>query len=455
MMPAFTSRVIGVLKIRGVTPLACRSCRSRMLSIAWWLVGGSGAAVWMFAAMNLRSPYLLPMRSAAPWIWMAAGLLAAGWLCFRGRRGFSRLLPVHLIACVALLSGIVAGRGHWLHIQNRKTVMDTPSERMPEVGKHLIIGWLGFEEMRVLAAKGGIAGIFLTSHDFRHGVTVGEIRRTVDTLQSARREAGLPQLWIATDQEGGLVEKLSPPVPEQAALGSLLLNLDGPGLAADPERSAEIVRLVTDYAEVQGRALAEAGINLNFSPVVDLRPATPPDVLDLHSRIASRALAADPATVALAGETYVRTLAKHGITSVLKHFPGLGRVSADTHHFAASLTEAPAVLHATDWLPFREISGNTGAGIMLGHVRLASLDPEHPASCSSAVMRGLLRNQWGVTGLLVTDDFSMTPIFHRPGGIVRAARTSMAAGVDLILLSYDAEAVYDLLADGLANAAAH
>jgi len=61
-------------------------------------------------------------------------------------------------------------------------------------------------------------------------------------------------------------------------------------------------------------------------------------------------------------------------------------------------------------------------------------------------MRDLLRHQWSLTGLLVTDDFSMTPIFHAPGGIVRAAERSLAAGVDLILLSYDGAAVYDLLA---------
>jgi beta-N-acetylhexosaminidase len=182
-----------------------------------------------------------------------------------------------------------------------------------------------------------------------------------------------------------------------------------------------------------------------------LRSATPPAALDLHSRIAARALAADPETVALAGESYVRALARHGVTAVLKHFPGLGRVPADTHHFASNLSASPADLHTSDWLPFRKISANTGAGIMLGHVRLTALDPEHPASCSSAVIRGLLREKWGTKGLLVTDDFSMTPIFHGPGGIVRAARTSMAAGVDLILLSYDAESAYDLLAAELAR----
>lgn len=81
---------------------------------------------------------------------------------------------------------------------------------------------------------------------------------------------------------------------------------------------------------------------------------------------------------------------------------------------------------------------------MLSHVRVNVLDPDHPASCSLAVVRHL-RETWGFTGLLVTDDFSMAPIFHGYGGIARAAEECMAAGVDLILFSYDASAVYDLL----------
>jgi beta-N-acetylhexosaminidase len=315
---------------------------------------------------------------------------------------------------------------------------------MPELGNHLIIGWLGKQDTLFLAANGGIAGVFLTKRDFPANTTVEDIRKTVDEIQAARRAAGLPPLWIATDQEGGPVAKLSPPLTVQPALKTLLADLDGPDLAKQPDRAAEIIRRVSAYADAQGRELAEAGINLNFAPVVDLRPSTPRNALDFHSRIDTRALAADPATVALAGETYVRVLAKHGVTSVLKHFPGLGRVPADTHHFAATLDVPLHELASADWLPFRKISVNTGAGMMLGHVRVNRLDPDHPVSCSSVAVR-LLRDDWGFRGLLVTDDFSMAPISHGPGGIGHAAKQSMAAGVDLILLSYDAEAVYDLL----------
>lgn len=425
-----------------------RMPRSRLLAAVFWLATGVASGAWLFAALNLRSPYLLGVRETVCGLWMTVGFLALIWALFRGKRNFPH--PLHFLAAAALLGGMLAGHGRWLHFHHRQRVMQTPASGMPEIGKHLIVGWLGFEETCALAAKGAIAGIFLTRHDFPPLVTAGEIRRTVDSLQAARREAGLPPLWVAADQEGGPVAKLSPPLPKQPALGTLLTDFDGPGLAADPARAAEIVSGVTAYADVQGQALAAAGINMNFAPVVDLRPATPPDALDLHSRIANRALAADPAVVALAGETYVRVLKRHGVTAIIKHFPGLGRVPADTHHFAARLDASAPDLDATDWLPFREISRSASAGIMLGHVRVTALDPERPASGSRATVR-LLRETWGASGLLVTDDFSMSPISHGRGGIVRAAEQSMAAGVDLILLSYDGESVYDLLGAHLAD----
>ena len=418
--------------------------RSRFLAGLVWLTVGLASAVWVFVALHLRSPYLLPLRDRVFWIWIAVGGVAAVFLFLQRKRLRPGFHPLHLAACAAVLGSAFAGMGHWNHSRNRQKVLNTSARGMPEIGKHLVVGWLGYDETRSLAAKGGIAGVFLTQRDFPPGARISEIRRTVDALQTARREAGLPPLWIATDQEGGPVSKLSPPLPLQPALGTLLKDLDGPDLASQPGRAAEIVRRVTAYADAQGQALAEAGINLNFAPVVDLRPAAPPGPLDRNSRIYHRALAADPATVALAGETYVAVLARHGVTAILKHFPGLGRVPADTHHFSARLVVPIADLLTTDWVPFREISKHTMAGIMLGHVQLTPLDPDHPASGSPATVK-FLRETWGVTGLLVTDDFSMVPISHGPGGMVGAAENSMAAGVDLILLSYDAQAVYDLL----------
>lgn len=313
---------------------------------------------------------------------------------------------------------------------------------MPEVGRHLMIGWLGIHETSVLAEKNAIAGVFLTSRDFPKGATIHDIRMVVDQLQAVRKKAGLPALWIATDQEGGPVEKLSPPLPRLPALAKEIAGLDRQG----------VVSRVRGYADAQGVFLADAGINMNFAPVVDLMPKQKPGALDIHSRIATRAFSADPEIVTLVAQTYVTTMEGHGIKSILKHFPGLGSVPEDTHHFAASLDVPTHHLESRDWLPFRKITGATTAGIMLGHVKLTAIDPANPASCSRLIIQDLLRKQWGCNGLLVTDDFSMTPIFHGKGGIWAAAEKSINAGVDVILLSYDAEAAYDLLADSIRSA---
>lgn len=402
------------------------------------------SGLWLLVAAQLRSPYLCALRGPLVGLWLGAGLAAVVWWLHGGRR--VRVRRRHWFAAAVTLGALVSGQQqvqHWLH---RHWVLTTPANLTP-VGRHLIVGWLGLDTTRALAAKGAIAGVFLTRRDFPPGAGLAEIRRVVDALQSARVEAGLPRLWIATDQEGGPVAKLSPAVPAQPGLGTLLAEFDRPGLADDPARAERLVARVRAYAEPQARALAAAGINLNFAPVLDLKPERAIGLLDRHTKIATRALGREPEVVSLAGETYVRVLAEHGITGVLKHFPGLGRVGADTHHFRAELTGTAEELEAHDWRPFRTVASRTGAAIMLGHVVVGAVDARQPASCSAAVARGLLRERWGLRGLLVTDDFSMAPIFHGPGGLTEATRRSLAAGVDLILLSYDAEAVFDLLAE--------
>ena len=226
-----------------------RMRRSGLLSAMQWLAAGLFSAAWVVAAVQLRSPYLLRVREWVFWLWLAGGWLALRWMLRQGRSILTCCRPVQLVACTAVAGAVLAGHGRWRHEQHRRHVLTTPLERMPEVGKHLIIGWLGFEPISNLAVRNAIAGVFLTSRDFPAGSGVVEIRRVVDALQSARRAAGLPQLWIATAQEGGPVAKLSPPLPQQPALGTSLTDLDGPGIADDPQRAAEIVRRVTAYAE--------------------------------------------------------------------------------------------------------------------------------------------------------------------------------------------------------------
>jgi len=130
------------------------------------------------------------------------------------------------------------------------------------------------------------------------------------------------------------------------------------------------------------------------------------------------------------------------VRCTLKHFPGLGRVVADTHLESADLALSPGELASTDWLPFRALMRRHDVIVMLGHARLTAIDAARPVSFSQPVVRGLLRTDWGYDGLLMTDDFSMGAVTYSPQGIGGGSVEALNAGVDLILVSYDPDQFY-------------
>ena len=270
------------------------------------------------------------------------------------------------------------------------------------------------------------------------GKTAADIAAEIRGLQAARAAAGLPPLWVSTDQEGGPVSRLSPPLPEEPPLATLAR----PGLPP-AQAAAEAYR----YGARQGKALSALGVNLDLSPVVDLRPSGPPDPRDRNTHIAQRAISADPDAVALVALAYARGLEAQGVQATAKHFPGLGRVAADTHQTGARLATAPAELAARDWRPFRQVLGGSHAWLMLSHVSLDAVDPENPVSHSATVVRDILRTAWGYDGVLVTDDMTMGAIYDH--GLCPAVEKTLNAGVDMVLVSYDTDKAYDALACAL------
>src|SRR5262249_35054657 len=156
---------------------------------------------------------------------------------------------------------------------------------------------------------------------------------------------------------------------------------------------------------------------------------------DWFTHIHQRAISNDPEVVAVAAGAYCDGLNEAGVRCTLKHFPGLGRVFADTHRGAASLEAAPDELEQTDWVPFRTLMARPDAVTMLAHVTLTALDRENPVSFSRAAVAKLLRGDWHYGGLLVTDDFSMGAVYRSRDGIAEAAVAAINAGVDLVLVS--------------------
>ena len=306
----------------------------------------------------------------------------------------------------------------------RHTVLNAPLEIRQLLSQHIVLGYQHRSEIKKLLDEELVKGVFITRRNMKD-LSLPQFQTLTADLHNS------PLRWLATDQEGGLVQRLSPPLPRQQALHKVVA-----------QAKTEWQSAVKQYAQQQGGHLAQLGINLNFAPVVDLPPQT--TFWDKHSLIAARVIADDAAAITQVGQVYSKALLETGVLPCLKHFPGLGGAQTDTHFFAAQLTTSIANLQAKDWQPFRQISQQLPVAMMLGHIKLAELDEHYPASFSPAVIR-FLRDKWQYQGLLITDDFSMFPVYGSRLGIGKAALQALNSGVDLILLAYDYRLFYPVM----------
>ncbi|MDR3353039.1 MAG: hypothetical protein LBO00_08605 [Zoogloeaceae bacterium] len=401
------------------------------LALAWIPL-----ALCFFLLQYFKQPLLYIWRPVETPLLLLAAVLGV-WLARRTRRTearrWRRWEASLRLGLWLMVGGFVLGGEAWF-LWQKHTVL-AGSVALERMGQHFVVGFRDFEEVRPLAERGLIGGIYLGKRNLR-GESVAGLRAKIDALQALRRKANLPPLFVMADQEGGIVSHLSPLVEAQPALATLVSD-------GGPETLEERAHA---YGQRQGAALAALGVNMNLAPVVDLKPAQDRDWRDRHTRIDRRAIAADPRIVERVASAYGRGLAAHGILPTVKHFPGLRAVRADTHLVPATLALSPEE-QQEDWLPFREVTARTGAAMMLAHVRLPEIDPERPASLSRVLVQEVLRSKkkggWNYQGLLITDDLNMGAVYA--DGIGLAATRALDAGVDLILISYDPDQYYPAL----------
>ncbi len=322
----------------------------------------------------------------------------------------------------------------------RAQVLAYEPQRLARIGRHIIVGYHGYAEVKHLVEMRAIAGVFITDHNAK-GRPASILKAELDALQAIRRSQGLPPLIIAADQEGGTVSRLSPPLQRQPSLSAIIAKLS----TNDARRTA-----VEAYASTQAAELQRLGVTLNFAPVVDLK-LDPNNRSDGETRLRLRSIAAEPSLVAKVAGWYCATLARSGIMCTLKHFPGLGRVKRDTHVTTGEIAASEDQLALSDWVPFRRLMDKPYVATMLGHVRVNAVDPSTPASYSKVIIADLIRAKWRHTGLLITDDFSMGAITHSPDRAGGAAVKALQAGVDLVLVSFN-EKHYDSVMSSLLDA---
>lgn len=220
---------------------------------------------------------------------------------------------------------------------------------------------------------------------------------------------------ILIDQEGGRVARLrGPHWPEFPAAKSF-------GDSGDDNALAENTRAIA-------RMLKEVGVNVNCAPVLDvLFPET-------HGVIGDRAFSDDPVTVGRLGATVCRTYLEEGVIPVVKHLPGHGRATADTHKSLAVVDASLDDLKMADLAPYRDILQRKFAKSvwgMVAHVVYRSIDSANPATCSPAVMR-MIRQDLGFDGFLLTDDIVMGAL-SCVGDMGQRAAASIRAGCDAVL----------------------
>jgi beta-N-acetylhexosaminidase len=183
-----------------------------------------------------------------------------------------------------------------------------------------------------------------------------------------------------------------------------------------------------------GAELDEAGINLDLAPTVDVNTA------DDNPIIGTRSFGADPKLVATHAAAAVVGLQQAGVAACAKHFPGHGATVADSHLELPTVDATVEVLRERDLPPFVAAIEAGTKSIMTAHIRLPSLTGAAPATFSPAALVGLLRDELGFTGVVVTDALEMLGAAEYAGGIPAGAVLALAAGSDLLCIGADVDA---------------
>lgn len=292
-----------------------------------------------------------------------------------------------------------------------------------KVGQLLIGGFEGTEigdQATRLVQEYQVGGLILYG---RNIAGAGQLVTLTNGLKALNGD-GIP-LFLSIDQEGGGVDRMPPEV--RRTPGAYCVGQTGSVPAAQ------------SYGDVLAAECAAFGLNLDFAPVLDVW-SNPGNTV-----IGQRAFSADARTVAGLGPAAARRMMDQGIIPAVKHFPGHGDTVVDSHVGLPVVDKSPEELEETELIPFRAAIQSAGTdgqvpAVMVAHILLTQLDPERPASLSPAVVTGLLREELGFAGAVLTDDLTMGAV-TQSYGLGEAAVLAVEAGCDILLVCHGQDSV--------------
>jgi beta-N-acetylhexosaminidase len=246
----------------------------------------------------------------------------------------------------------------------------------------------------------------------RNVETPQQVRSLVEQLRNC---IGVPDAPVLIDQEGGRVQRLGPPLWPAYPAGALF----GALYDLDPALGLSAARL---SARLIAADLADLGISVDCLPLADV------PVAGANAVIGDRAYGDRPDKVAAIARAVAKGLEQGGILPVLKHIPGHGRATADSHLRLPEVKTSRKELERTDFAAFQPLADLPMA--MTAHVVFSALDPVHPATTSATIIEQVIRGVIGFQGLLMSDDVSMNAL---SGSIAERTRAIFSAGCDVVL----------------------
>ncbi len=289
-----------------------------------------------------------------------------------------------------------------------------------KIGRMVLTGFVGLEAGKsspvgTEIVNREITGVVLFDYDVGPGMprniaSPGQLRTLTTQLETLSPRP----LLIAVDQEGGAVARLSPahgfpPTVSAAHLGAV-----------------NDLQVTYDAGQAIARTLVAEGLNLNFAPVVDLNINPDNPIIGRYNR----SFSADPDIATRNAEAFIRAHHDQGIPTTLKHFPGHGSSKGDSHLGFVDITDTWT---EAELKPFANIVADDLADmIMVGHLYNANFDADWPASLSHKTVTGILREQLGFDGVVITDSMGMAAITDLYS-FETAVQQAIEAGVDILL----------------------
>lgn len=290
-----------------------------------------------------------------------------------------------------------------------------------KIGQVMLIGFDGTtvdDDLRQMIASYHVGGVILFARNIQ---SPEQVALLTNELQTIALESGHPGLFIAIDQEGGRVARLTEATGFTEFPGAMALAATG-----DPQNAWRA-------AAAMAAEMRAVGINIDFAPDLDVNNNPTNPVIGIRS------FSSDPARVVEYGLAFAQGLQENGVLAFGKHFPGHGDTGTDSHIALPLVAHERDRLDQVELLPFRAAIQAGLAGIMSAHVTFPAIDPTPglAATLSRPVLTDLLREELGYNGLIVTDSLEMGALAENGYPPPVGGPLALAAGADLLLFNRD------------------